>query len=168
MPIDPADSSDTSNSEGTHDRRSPRIRPQQARRTRRWFVAGILVVLVSGGCAKRPVLYPNAHLERVGVEASKQDIDECIELAEAADLGDNEALEAGKRTAGGAVVGGATGAVGGAISGRAGFGALLGAATGATAGFFSWMFGASEPDPIFVRYVNRCLSERGYDPIGWK
>jgi hypothetical protein len=121
------------------------------------------------GCAKRPVLYPNDHLETVGKDQAQQDIDECIAVAESADLDDDQALEAGKRTAGGAAVGAASGAAGGAISGAgAGRGAAIGAATGSIVGFFSWMFGASEPDPVFVRYVDRCLAERGYESIGWK
>ena len=47
-------------------------------------------------------------------------------------------------------------------------GAMIGLATGSIVGFFSWMFGASEPDPLFARYVDTCLAERGYQPIGWK
>lgn len=133
----------------------------------RCLIAGISIVCLFAGCAQRPVLYPNPHLQSVGVAASKQDIKECVELAKAADLGDNPALEAGKKTAGRAAVGGASGAVAGAISGRPGFGAAIGAATGAVSGFFSWLFGASEPTPIFKQFVNRCLSDRGYEPIGW-
>lgn len=125
------------------------------------------IVFLLAGCAQRPVLYPNAHLESVGVAASKEDVEECIELAEAADLSNNAALEAGKQTAGRAAIGGASGAVGGAIAGRPGFGAAVGAATGAVSGFFSWLFGASEPAPIYKRYVDRCLTDRGYEPIGW-
>lgn len=128
----------------------------------------LVVMLLALGCAKRPVLYPNAHLENVGVEASKQDIDECLELAKNADLESDHALEAAKKTGGGAAVGAASGAVGGAISGGAGIGALVGLSVGAVVGFFSWIFGASEPDPIFVRYVDVCLAERGYQSIGWK
>ena len=131
-------------------------------------IALILIPLVlSLACAKRPVLYPNAHLENVGVEASQQDVDECIALAKEAGLDDNQAADAAKKTGSGAAVGTATGAVGGAVSGRPGFGALVGLATGAVAGFFSWLFGSSEPNPIFVRYVDTCLAERGYQPIGW-
>ncbi len=135
---------------------------------RRGLACALVVGLLGAGCAKKPVLYPNDHLETVGAEASQRDIDECMQLAKSADLEKNQALEAGKRTAGGAAVGTATGAVGGAISGGAGIGALIGLATGATIGFFSWMFGASEPDPLFVRYVDTCLAERGYQPLGWK
>lgn len=128
----------------------------------------LIVMLLALGCAKRPVLYPNDHLNTVGKEASQKDIDECIALAEAADLNTNEALQAGKRTAGGAALGSVTGAVGGAFSGRAGFGALVGATTGAIGGLFSWMFSASEPEPVYVRYVDLCLAQRGYQAIGWK
>lgn len=136
------------------------------RRKRLFLVA--LVISLTVGCAKRPVLYPNDHSVEVGAEASQRDVEECIALAEAADLDTNQTLEAGKRTAGGAIVGGATGAVAGVISGRSGFGAAVGAATGAVGGFFSWLFGAAEPDPVYVRYVDTCLAERGYRTIGWK
>ena len=127
-----------------------------------------LVICLTVGCAKQPVLYPNDHYATVGAAASERDVEECIALAEAADLDTNQALEAGKRTAGGAVVGGASGAVAGVISGRSGFGAAVGAATGAVGGFFSWLFGSAEPHPVYVRYVDTCLAERGYRTIGWK
>lgn len=137
----------------------------------RGVIAGFSILMLSlslSGCSKRPVLYPNYHLESVGVATSKVDIEQCIELAEAADLRDNQALEAGKKTAGRAVVGGATGAVAGAISGRPGTGAAVGAGAGAVSGFFAWLFGSSDPDPVFKRYVDHCLRDRGYEPIGWK
>ena len=138
------------------------------RRPARAALVWLLLLAFLGGCAKRPVLYPNGHLESVGVAASKADIEDCIELAEAANLGDNAVFEAGKQTAGRAAVGGATGAVAGAISGRPGFGAAIGAATGAVSGFFAWLFGAAEPEPLFKQYVDRCLRDRGYEPLGWK
>jgi hypothetical protein len=131
-------------------------------------VATLLLLLLGLACAKRPVLYPNEHLEEVGAEASQRDIDDCIALAEAADLDTNQAAEAAKKTGTGAAVGTATGAVGGAISGRPGTGALVGLGVGSVGGFFSWLFGSGEPDPVFVRYVDTCLAERGYQPIGWK
>ena len=133
---------------------------------------GITVVLILAfvGCASpRPVLYPNAHLEEVGEEASQREIEVCLELADAADLDSNQAAEAAKRTAGGAAVGTATGAVGGAISGGgAGRGALIGLGVGSVAGFFSWMFGSKKREPVYVNYVNLCLSDRGYQTLGWK
>lgn len=132
-------------------------------------LALVLVSLVLAlGCAKRPVLYPNAQYERAGEAAAERAVDDCIQLAENADLGTNQAADAAKRTGAGAAVGTATGAATGAIRGGAGIGALVGLTAGAIVGFFSWLFGASELEPTFVRYVDRCLAERGYESIGWK
>lgn len=131
-------------------------------------IAIVLLASLALGCAKQPVLYPNAHYERVGEAAAEADVEACMARADQADLKDNQALEAGKRTAGGAAVGTATGAVTGAISGRPGFGAAIGASFGAISGFFSWLFGAGDPDPVYVRFVDTCLAEKGYQPIGWK
>ena len=128
----------------------------------------VMLLLLGVACAKRPVLYPNQHLEEVGAAASKQDIDDCMELARSADLDKNQAADAAKKTGAGAAVGAAGGPVGGAISGGVGRGAAIGAGVGAVGGFFSWLFGSGEPDPVFVRYVDTCLAERGYQPIGWK
>ena len=75
----------------------------------------ILVPLVIAlGCAKRPVLYPNQQYEQSGQETAERNVSECLALAENAGLETNQAAEAGKRTAGGAVVGTATGAAAGA------------------------------------------------------
>ena len=135
---------------------------------RNGIVWTLIVLVFALGCAKRPVLYPNDHLESVGKEASQHDIDVCMALAKDADLGTNQTLEAGKKTGAGAAVGTATGAVSGAFSGDAGTGALIGLSVGALGGLFSWIFGSGQPDPVFVQYVDRCLSDRGYEPIGWK
>ena len=63
---------------------------------------------------------------------------------------------------------GATGAAGGAVLGRPGTGAAVGAATGATAGFMRSLFKGSEPSQAYRGFVDRCLRERGYDPVGWE
>ena len=68
-------------------------------------------------------------------------------------------------------MGAATGAVGGAIAGNPGEGAAIGAASGATAGLLSGVFdswSAREVDPVYANFVDRCLRDRGYEPIGWK
>ena len=135
---------------------------------RKSLVFLLVPLVIALGCAKRPVLYPNDQYQQAGQETAERNVAECIELAENAGLETNQAAEAGKRTAGGAVVGTATGAATGALRGGAGIGALIGLTSGAIVGFFSWIFGASEPDEIFVRYVDRCLAERGYESIGWK
>jgi hypothetical protein len=135
----------------------------------RRFLALILVGSLAACAGPRPVLYPNAHLEAVGQQVAQRDIEECMALADEADLESSEAAEAAKRTAGGAAVGSATGAVGGAISGSgAGMGAAVGAGVGAVGGFFSWLFRSKQPEPVYVNYVNICLAERGYQLVGWK
>lgn len=123
----------------------------------------------SAACAtKKPVLYPNAHLQQVGADQSQRDIDECIELAKAADLESSKAAEAAKSGAIGAGVGGAAGAAGGAIAGSAARGAGAGAAVGAIVGVSRGLFRARDPDPLLVNYVDMCLGERGYRIVGWK
>jgi hypothetical protein len=44
----------------------------------------------------------------------------------------------------------------------------VGAATGATAGLLHGLWSGTEPDPVFVNFVERCLREDGYEPIGWR
>ncbi len=121
------------------------------------------------GCAdKRPVLYPNAHLNRVGQEAAQQDIDACIRFAREAGADSDRGAEIAKGTAGGAVVGGAVGAATGAVLGNLGRGAAAGAAGGAAGGLARGALKSGDPDPVFRNFVDRCLREKGYDPIGWR
>ena len=133
-------------------------------------------LLVAAGCAaKRPMLYPNEQYNRVGQAAAERDIADCMQRADqyvkTGGHSADTARQVGTNTAVGAGVGAASGAVGGAIGGNAGEGAAVGAATGATAGLLSGLFGASQshgPDPVYANFVDRCLRERGYDPIGWQ
>ena len=132
----------------------------------------LIGVLALAGCASasRPVLYPNDHLRAVGQAQADADLAECRSLAETAGAssGAGQAGRSVRGTAVGGAIGGATGAVGGAILGRPGTGAAFGAATGATAGFLRSLFGGSEPSPAYRGFVDRCLTERGYDPVGWE
>ncbi len=85
--------------------------------------------------------------------------------------GHRPAEDVARQTAAGAAAGAAVGAVAGAVSGDAGHGAKVGAATGATGGFLSGIFRAGaggRVDPVFAGFVERCLRERGYEPIGWR
>ncbi len=129
----------------------------------------VLACAAAAACAaKRPVLYPNAHYRQVGSEISQVDIDACMSLAKTG-VGDrNVAATAAGSSAVGAGAGAAVGAVGGAITGNAGTGAAVGAATGGTAGLFSGLWRTRDHDPTFMAYVDTCLRERGYQPIGWK
>jgi hypothetical protein len=120
------------------------------------------------GCAaKEPVLYPNPHLQEVGSDAAQAEIAQCRQLAREY-VKSNPAGDAARSTGQGAVVGGATGAATGAVLGSVGRGAGAGAAGGATLGFFHWLFGPRDPDPLERSYVETCLRERGYQPMGWR
>lgn len=113
------------------------------------------------------MLYPNPRLQEVGSAAAEADVVECQQLAREY-VKSNPAGEAARSTGQGAVVGGATGAATGAVLGSVGRGAGAGAAGGATLGFFHWLFGPREPDPLERSYVETCLHERGYQPMGWR
>jgi hypothetical protein len=125
------------------------------------------VLLFTIGCSgPRPILYPNDYLKQAGPDQAEQDIEECQQQAEDY-VPDHDASTVAGSTAIGAGSGGAIGAVSGAIRGGAGIGAAIGAATGAIAGFIHGLFHVSQPAPAYKSFVNRCLSERGYESIGW-
>jgi outer membrane lipoprotein SlyB len=139
------------------------IRSRAARAT-----AGAALLLgVAFGCAsQRPVLYENATLEERGDAAAAEAIEEC--MAESKRVASSRTGRVVRETAKSGAVGGATGAVIGAIVGRPGTGAAVGAAGAATQGLLHGLFGARELDSVERGYVDRCLRERGYDPIGWR
>ncbi len=135
----------------------------------------LLIPLLLVGCqSRRPLLYPNEKVQRVGMAAAERDIDRCMRLADqyltrGRRLGD--ASDIATDTAVGGATGAAIGAVGGAVAGDAGRGATVGAATGATAGLMGSLFGSMrsrQPDPTYANFVTRCLGERGYETIGWE
>jgi len=135
-----------------------------------WSAVLLLGAATAVGCglrAKKPVLYPNDLLLRVGKERAAADIQACTELA----YQYTEAHPGGQiasRAATGAAVGGATGAVGGAILGRPGRGAAMGAAMGGTRAVARGLFTKRDPPPLVKRFVARCLRQRGYEPLGWQ
>ena len=134
-----------------------------------WLIAG-LAVLASGCATQRPVLYDNAQLKSVGREAADKDIEECFARASDAGLetkqGERVAANTGKSAVIGAAAGGAAGAF--SRSESAGTGAAAGAAGAAAGSLVSSVFRSGELDPTQKRYVEQCLSEKGYQVIGWK
>jgi hypothetical protein len=134
-------------------------------------VAAVLFAAIGlAFCAPRPILYPNQHYKEVGQEAAEQDIEECTQMAKDAGATPSQGKtgQVAGSTAGGGAVGSASGAVGGAVVGHPGRGAMIGAASGATAGFIRGLFRRSPPSQAFKQFVQRCLKERGYDPVGWE
>jgi outer membrane lipoprotein SlyB len=128
----------------------------------------IFCLLQLTGCAAtRPVLYPNGHLNTVGMEIANTDVDSCIALANGSGANQSEVSQTVKQTTEGAVVGGATGAAVGAVLGNAGQGAATGAAGAATGRFTRSILNSDKTDPVFQRFVNRCLRDKGYDVVGW-
>lgn len=120
--------------------------------------------------APKPILYPNAHYQQVGVAGAEQDIEQCSRMAKEAGAKPSHGKtgQVAGSTVGGGAVGSAAGAVGGAVVGHAGRGAMIGAASGATGGFLRGLFRRSPPSEAYKQFVSRCLRERGYDPVGWE
>lgn len=136
---------------------------------------GILILLATlaiTGCSstKKPVLYPNQHMNTVGQQQANVDIDACMRAAQASGANEGRGEELAKDTAKAGAVGGATGAVAGAISSNTstGRGAAIGGAGAATARLVSGAFEVEEPTQVYIRYVEMCLREKGYQPIGWR
>lgn len=131
-----------------------------------------LLVGISACASQRPVLSSNAQLMRVGPDVGERDIDECIARAEAASTEGRETSNVVAGTATGSVVGAAAGGAGGAVVGQAAQGAAAGAVGGAVAGLMhallQWMFRSRPPDPSNQQFVDRCLREKGYEPVGWR
>lgn len=115
------------------------------------------------GCASRPKLYPDATMKSKGKEASEADINQCLSEADTY-LDSAEGKKMVKSAGFGAMVGGAVGAVAGAFSGNIARGAAQGAAMGGVGGGVA---GAMSPDELKHRYVNQCLSDKGYRVLGW-
>ncbi|MFZ4856031.1 MAG: hypothetical protein ACOYL3_06510 [Desulfuromonadaceae bacterium] len=118
--------------------------------------------------AKRPVLYPNAQLKEIGQPKADQEIDDCINLANSYKAGGDRTKEIAKDTGKAGIVGAATGAVIGAITGDFGRGAAIGGAGAATAAMGSGIMRSDEPDPVFKQFVEQCLREKGLQPLGWR
>lgn len=128
--------------------------------------SGLCIVLVSGCAHQKPRLYPNAAAQTRGPAVIDRDIESCENLAEAHGVDYSDGGIA-RRTAEGGVVGGASGAAVGAVVGNVGRGAAVGAAYGVTSGFFRGLFAGERPHPTYQKFVNRCLRDKGYDPVGW-
>lgn len=136
---------------------------------RHFFIVSLFVLFIASACAtKRPVLYPNEHLNKMGREAADKDIEDCFQLAKAYVGNHGAEKKVAEQTAVGAAVGAATGAAVGAVGGDAGRGAASGAAGGAAGGLIFGLFKARDPDPLLKQYMEKCLGEKGYEVIGWK
>ncbi|WP_319542250.1 hypothetical protein [uncultured Pseudodesulfovibrio sp.] len=131
-------------------------------------MTGLLLFVV--GCGpKRPILYPNDHLDSVGMQVAQADIDDCIMKAEAAGATARDSGETAKDVATSAGVAAAAGAVFGAIMGNDVL-RTAGASAGAAAAGSTVYEVAKSGDPasIHKKFVDKCLRGKGYEVIGWK
>jgi hypothetical protein len=137
-----------------------------------WLVSTTILAfsLLASACAhsQRPVLYPNEHLKQVGNDQAQADIDDCMRLATEYGADSSAGGRVAKQTAGGAIIGGAVGAAAGAVLGNVGRGLAAGAAGGAAGGLARGALSSDQKDPVFRQFVDRCLHEKGYEPIGWR
>jgi len=132
-----------------------------------FILIGFAVTMLS--CAQqRPVLYPNSHLTHVGRETAESDIDDCIQLAIDYGAKEDSGTKVAKDTAKGAAVGGAAGTAVGAVTGNLGVGAAAGAAGGGAASMTRSMINSGKPGPVFKEFVDQCLRDKGYQPVGWR
>jgi len=127
-----------------------------------------MAITLCGCAASRPVLYPNSHLKEIGQEKADQAIDDCIRMANEYKAGSDKTKAIAKDSAKAGVVGAATGAVIGAITGDIGRSAAIGGAGAATASMGMGVMRSDEPDPIFKQFVEQCLREKGFQPLGWR
>lgn len=134
------------------------------------FVLFCACLLGSMGCsAKRPVLYPNAHLDKVGMQVAQADIDACITKAEASGASASSGGEAVGNVATSAAVGAAAGAVFAAVLGRdVGDYALAYGGAAAAGSTIHQVAKSGEPDSVHKSFVNKCLRKKGYEMTGWK
>jgi len=121
--------------------------------------------------AAKPVLYPNATLTRVGEAQARAEVDGCMARAAQAGLTPvKKTNEVGRRAGEGAATAGVASAVGALITGRSSDvlrAGAAGAAVGGSAGAVSGAFQNDKVNPVYRQFVQRCLSEKGFDVIGW-
>lgn len=138
-----------------------------------------LTAAVLAGCAvtgpnspsAKPVLYPNAALNRLGAAQAQAEASACMSRALAAGLTPDEKNNAVARRAGeGAATAGVASAVGALLTGRGSDvlkAGAVGAAVGGSAGAVSGAFHNDRPNTTYRYFVQRCMSEKGFEVIGW-
>ncbi len=127
-----------------------------------------LLLIPSYGCArKKPVLYPNAHYKQTAPEQVQNDINTCMQEAREYVGESSRGETAVKGGVKGGLIGGAVGLGVGIVTGSPGSSAAAGAAGGSAGGAVGGAMDDSG-NAVFRKFVNKCLKEKGYDPIGWE
>lgn len=112
----------------------------------------------------KPVLYPNATLNRVGETQAQNEVVTCQARASAAGLHAEDGSQVARRAGEGAAVAGVASAVGALVFGRGAEGMLRagagGAAIGGAAGATQATVRGGRPNSIYRSFVQRCLNEK--------
>lgn len=143
------------------------------------YPLAVLATALLVGCAAtgpnspsaRPVLYPNATLNRVGDARAQEETNACMARAQAAGLTPDEKNNAVAHRAGqGAATGGVAAAVGALVTGRGLDGAIRSGATGAAVGGSAGAVSGAmteKASSTYRHFVQRCLGDKGFEVIGW-
>jgi hypothetical protein len=140
-------------------------------RSRRLGCIALTAAMLFGCAGPKPILYPNDHYQDVGERVAESDIEGCRASADAAGANrdPSKVTRTARNTVAGGAIGGAAGAAGGAVLGHAGRGAAVGAASAAAAALVrSLFFQRPTTSDAHIGYVNRCLRDLGYEPVGWQ
>ncbi len=138
------------------------------------LVISIAAAVLLSGCATpvaKPAFYPNAHYQRVGPAQAQADAQFCDELAQQSDVKAVNKVDAGRAAAAGAAGVGTAGVVGSVLNGgkpnlkNIAAGAAAIGAGGAAATAAGQSVGGSG---LYRQFVQQCLTERGYQVIGWR
>ncbi len=132
-------------------------------------VAAMLALNACQTAPQGPVFYPNAHYKETGAAQAQAALEDCKARARAAGLSERADGQIARKAVAGGLLGAAAGAAWGAVWGgdvaqRAAAGAAAGAATGAVSGGIQ---SATQTNPTFKSFVNRCLRDEGYEVLQW-
>ena len=143
------------------------------------FGSSALATAVLAGCAAtgpnspqaRPVIYSAATPTAAVQQRQTNETNDCIARAQGQGLTpDEKNNEAARRAGVGAATGGVAAAVGALVTGRGVEGVMrsgaAGAAVGGAAGGVSGAM-SERASATYRNYVQRCLSDKGFQVIGW-
>ena len=103
---------------------------------------GLSSIIIAACIKERPALYPNELVRAGGAAAAEREIDDCMQRAE-------DFVDKAKR---GEVI----------------FEENITGSRGLSGGMALESNFKQDPTPTYRTYVNRCLRQKGYEPLAWK
>ena len=129
--------------------------------------AVIALALLLAACAPKPVLYPNEKYKATAPDQVQSDIDGFRKQAKQF-VKSHKAQIVAAHAGAGAAMGALMGMIFGAFTGNYARAVAEGAALGGASGAVSGGARAMTPDAVEKRFVDICLANLGYQPIGWR